>query len=133
MIPLRRHRLLTVAVALCSLLFMQFAVAAYSCPGFQGRVAEISAMAQAGMPCAGTMDMTMDEDQPALCSAHCQTSQSICGDQQALEVPSLPAIGTMAFHPLAVALPPAGDIPEAPLLERATPPPIAVRNCCLRI
>jgi hypothetical protein len=129
---LRRHRLLTVAVALCSLLFMQFAVAAYSCPGFQGRVAEISAMAQAGMPCAGSMDMSMDKEQPALCSAHCQTSQSICGDP-ALDVPSLPAIGITHFHPLAAALPAAGDIPEAPLLARATPPPIALRHCCLRI
>ena len=132
MFTLRRHRLLTVAFALFSLLFMQFAVAGYSCPGFQGRVAEISAMAQAGMPCAGSMDMTMDEDQPALCSAHCQTSQSICGDH-ALEVPSLPAIGTVSFHPLAAVLLPVGEFLQAPLLARATPPPIAVRNCCLRI
>ena len=132
MLRLRRHRLVTVAFALCSLLFMQFAVAAYSCPGFQSRVAEISAMAQAGMPCAGSMDMTMDEDQPALCSAHCQTSQSICGEP-ALDVPAFDAIGVIDFHPPVAVLLPAGLAPQAPLLARATPPPIAVRNCCLRI
>lgn len=47
----RRTRLITVCLALVSLLFMQLAVASYACPGAQSsRVAEVAAMAEAGMP-----------------------------------------------------------------------------------
>jgi hypothetical protein len=132
MTSLRRHRLRTVLFALCSLLFMQFAVAGYSCPGFEARVMEISAMAAAGMPCAGSMTMAPDGDQPTLCSAHCQSAQSASGDH-ALQVPVLAAAGGVVFGASTLALLPAGLAPQAPLLARATPPPIAVRNCCLRI
>jgi hypothetical protein len=55
---------------------MQLAVASYACPGAQSsRVAEVAAMAEAGMPCAETMSLRMDDEQPHLCQAHCQASQ----------------------------------------------------------
>jgi hypothetical protein len=129
---LRRHRVFTVLFALCSLLFMQLAVAGYSCPGFEMRVMEISAMAKAGMPCAESMSMAPDDEQPNLCSAHCQSAQSASGDY-ALQVPVLAAVGGVGASLSLLSLAPAGLAPEAPLLARATPPPIAVRHCCFRI
>ena len=49
----RRNRLATVLFALASLLFMHFAVAAYSCPGGLATVvtsAQMTLMAQANIP-----------------------------------------------------------------------------------
>ena len=129
---LRRHRVFTVLFALCSLLFMQMALAGYACPGFESRVQEISAMAKAGMPCAGSMAMALDDEQPNLCSAHCQSDANASIDQ-ALQVPVLAAAGSADVGRSLPVLLPAGLAPEAPLLARATPPPIAVRNCCFRL
>ena len=129
MAALRRLRFATVLFALASLLFMQLALAGYSCPSVESRVQEAAAMAEAGMPCAGSMPMSMDEDQPGLCHAHCDGQQA--SDNHPLQV-------------LAVALPPGLAIerpfqqapirsaPQASLLTRATAPPLAIRNCCLR-
>lgn len=131
MLRLRRHRFLTVLVALCSLLFMQFAVAGYSCPGFESRVQEVSAMAQAGMPCAESMSMAMDDAQPNLCQAHCQTAQP-AGDNVALQVPALASTPA----PFGIALSAAHAqrrLPQPSLLTRATAPPLTIRNCCFRI
>jgi hypothetical protein len=69
----RRHRLLTVLVALVSLLSMQLAVAGVRLPcRGQGRAKSL-AMAEAGMPCAGDM-ATVDTEQPTLCHAHCESA-----------------------------------------------------------
>lgn len=129
---LRRHRVLTVLIALCSLLYMQFAVASYACPGFGARVQAVSAMAQAGMPCAQEMAMAPDEDRPNLCSAHCQPAQP-GGGEHALQVP-VALVDHRAFFaaPAAVA---AVDrmTPRAFLLAQATAPPLAIRHCCWRI
>lgn len=71
----RRTRLITVLFALLSLLFMQLAVAGYACPGTGSKIAEAAAMAEAGMPCAESMPLSMDDQQPNLCHAHCQAGQ----------------------------------------------------------
>lgn len=131
---LRRHRVLTVLVALCSLLFMQLAVAGYSCPGVESRLQGVEAMAQAGLPCAESMARAMatDDAQPNLCQAHCQAAQA-SGDNPAPQVP-VAAVdhGALLVSPVAVA-PPPRSAPQACLLARATAPPLAIRNCCLRI
>jgi hypothetical protein len=132
MTALRRHRLLTVLFALCSLLFMQLAVAGYSCPGFESRVREIAAMAEAGMPCAQEMAMTIDAAQPNLCHAHCQSAQAT-GDTPALQVPA-----ALVDHRALFAAPAAVVLverfrPDPSLLAQATAPPLAIRNCCWRI
>ena len=129
---LRRHRILTVLIALCSLLFMQFAVASYACPGFEARVQAVSAMAAAGMPCAQEMSMAPDEDQPNLCSAHCQPAQPGGGDH-ALQVP-VALVDHRAFFsaPAAIAFVERMP-PRAALLAQATAPPLAIRHCCWRI
>ena len=128
----RRHRLATVLVALCSLLFMQLAVAGYSCPGFESRVREVAAMAQAGMPCAQDMAMALDDEQPNLCKAHCEPVQAGT-DHPAIQLPALAADnGPFQPLPMAGALTRRGA-PQASLLARATAPPLAIRNCCFRL
>ena len=131
---LRRHRLFTVLLALCSLLFMQLAVAGYSCPGVESRMQGVAAMTEAGMPCAESMVLatTTDDAQPNLCQAHCQSAQA-SGDNPAPQVP-VAAVdhGALIMSPVDNALP-MRCAPQASLLVRATAPPLAIRNCCLRI
>ena len=144
MFTLRRHRLLTVLFALCNLLFMQLAVAGYSCPGVESRMQEmqemqdVEAMARAGMPCAESMAlavamaMATDDVQPNLCQAHCQSAQA-AGDNPAPQVP-VAAVDHGAFLMSSAAVAsPMRSAPQASLLARATAPPLAIRNCCLRI
>ncbi|WP_370584201.1 hypothetical protein [Polaromonas sp. CG_9.11] len=121
--------------ALLSLLFMQFAVAAYSCPGgFATTIkpAEMSLMVQANMPCAESMAFTMDDEQPGLCHAHCQDGQQSTDKYQ---VPGLASLADMAtdFPLPRIAPAPLGVSLQAPLIRRNTAPPLAVRNCCFRI
>jgi hypothetical protein len=126
----RSHRLITVLIALFSLLFMQLAVAGYACP-VAGKVSEIAAMAEAGMPCAGEM-AAADIDQPGLCHAHCQSTHQTVDKVQAPTPMGAVATGfTYTIEPVRVS-PPASPA-QAPLLLRSTAPPIAVRNCCFRI
>ena len=129
---LRRHRLFTVLFALCSLLFMQLAVAGYSCPGPESRVQEVAAMAQAGMPCADSMSMALDDEQPNLCKAHCDPVQAGTG-HDAVQVPALAADnGMLHAAALSIALP-QRSAPQPSLLARTTAPPLAIRNCCFRL
>ena len=135
MIALRRHRLLTVLVALVSLLFMQLAVAGYVCPaGMSGMKAEgTKVSAHAGMPCAGSMSTTgIDDAQPALCHAHCQSDQQSADTYQVPGVPVMPAIAPAFSQQDVLSISP-GLPRQAPLLQRTTTPPLSVRNCCFRI
>ena len=131
----RRNRFATVLFALVSLLFMQLAVAGYSCPGSADRSARLDVMAempQAGMPCAESMALTMDDEQPGLCHAHCQAGQQSADKYQ---VPGLASLAVLATDfPLPSFTPALLGAPlQAPLLRRTTAPPLAVRNCCFRI
>ena len=129
MAALRRLRFATVLVALASLLFMQLALAGYSCPGVESQVQQAAAMAEAGLPCAGAMSM-MDDEQPGLCHAHCQAGQQ-ASDNHPMQLPAVALTAGLAFD--RVFLQPAiRSAPQAPLLTRATAPPIPIRNCCLR-
>jgi len=132
MIRNRRHRLITVLFALVSLLFMQLAVAGYVCPGSGPKVTEAAAMAEAGMPCAESMPLSMDDQQPNLCHAHCQTSQQSADKH---ELPSPVALSAVpADFSLQVAIPALSEAPlQAPHLQRTTAPPVAIRNCCFRL
>lgn len=128
----RRHRLLTVLFALASLLFMQLAVASYACPGSKVKIAEIAAMAEAGLPCAESMVTGMDEDQPNLCRAHCQTAQQVVDKY---ELPAPAGVGSPPVQftlPVAVAVLTGAPV-QAPHLKRTTAPPVAILNCCFRL
>ncbi len=125
----RRTRLTTALFALVSLLFMQLAVASYACPAVASKVA---AMAEAGMPCAESMKLNMDDAQPNLCQAHCQADQQTA---DRYELPPPVAIGTQpADFTLPAMLAVSSGAPlQAPHLMRTTAPPVAIRNCCFRL
>lgn len=127
----RRHRLITVLLALFGLLFMQLAVAGYACPVDSGK-ASAAAMAVAGIPCAGDMSLSMDAEQPGLCHAHCQSAQQTVDKVQS-PIP-MGAVATGFTYTIEPAqLSPPVHPAQAPSLLRTTAPPIAVRNCCFRI
>ncbi len=131
----RRKRFAMVLFALVNLLFMQLAVAAYACPGglFQPGGDQAAAMTQqAGVSCAESLALTMDDEQPSLCAAHCKT------DQQTADKYELPVFASLAVT--ARALPPprltsaSSDPPvQTSLLARTTVKSVAVRHCCFRL
>ncbi|APW35966.1 hypothetical protein RD110_01030 [Rhodoferax koreense] len=128
----RQSRLITVFIALVSLLFMQLAVAGYACPGVQQKIAEATAMAEATMPCAESMSINMDDAQPNLCQAHCQVGH------QTADKYELPAPLDISAVPVSFLLPDMasvlGGAPlQQPHLKRTTAPPVAIRYCCFRI
>ena len=132
--PSNRHtRLVTALLALLSLLFMQLAVAGYACPGKAGQHgADMAVMAEAGMPCAETMALAQDDEQPGLCQAHCKAdSQSAERYQPPLSIDShaLPVAYLMTLAVPVLAVAPL----QIPHLKRTTAPPLAIRHCCLRL
>lgn len=127
---LRRHRFATVLIALASLVFMQLALAGYSCPGAQSKVQQAAAMAEAGMPCAGSMSMSMDDEQPGLCHAHCVAGQQ-ASDNHPLQVLAVALPAGLALERVALE-PVIRSAPQDSLLARTTAPPLSIRNCRLR-
>lgn len=128
----RRARLITVLLALVSLLFMQLAVAGYACPGKQPRIQAAVAMTETAMPCAESMEMTIDDAQPNLCQAYCQAESQSAYKYQ---LPPFLAVDALPSTPaLQLALLPVVEVPlPTPHLQRSTAPPLAIRNCCFRI
>jgi hypothetical protein len=134
----RSSRFVTAFIALCSMLFIQYAVASYACPSFgKGQLnhsitmtAEASNSDMQGMSgCTG-----MDANQPSLCHAYGQEGK------QSLDKPGVPhvqpftaAVLTVVFDILDVAYKPIVSLPDSHLLARATAPPLSIRNCCFRI
>ena len=132
MIRDRRHRLTIVLVALVSLLFMQLAVAGYICPGAASKMAEAAAMADAGMPCAESMAIHMDDEQPGLCHAHCQGEQASADKHES--PPPAPIGALLPDFTIPVIIKAFSEAPlQAPHLQRTTAPPISIRNCCFRL
>ncbi len=132
MTSLRRHRLITLLFALVGLLFMQLAVAGYTCPpGVSGAADTSMSMAHTGMPCAESMPTNMDTEQPGLCQAHCQSDQQ---SASTYVLPVLPMLPVLAFDfSQSEKISVDRGVPlQAPLLQRTTAPPLAVRNCCFR-
>jgi hypothetical protein len=127
----RRYRIVTVLLALVSLLFMQLAIAGYSCEGRLdevGKAAAITPTAQTDMPC----EEAMSDDHSNLCHAHCKADPQTADKYQ---LPAVPNLADLASDfPLPIVTPaPVGALLQAPLLRRTTAPPLAVRHCCFRI
>lgn len=125
----RRRSLITVVLTLFNLFFMQIAVASYVCP-VDSKAAEMAAMAESGMPCAGAM--VQDNEQPGLCHAHCQSPE------QSAEKVQLPAPGAavatgFTYTAWSVHLNVSSVPQQGFMLERINSPPLQVRNCCFRI
>ena len=112
------------------MLFMQYAVASYVCPGMgTGQVNASTATMQAMPGCTG-----MDAQQPSLCHVHDQVGN------QSLDKPSVPDIPAFTATILTlivdriqhttVSLIPLEDTQR---LMRSSAPPLSIRNCCFRI
>jgi hypothetical protein len=128
----RQSRCIHVLIALVSLLFMQLAVAGYVCPGAKQKAAEAATLAKAKMPCAESMAVPMDDEQPNLCLAHCQAGHQMA-DRYELPAPVDTSAATVSF-----VLPTAewvflGAPLQPPHLQRTTAPPLTIRHCCFRI
>lgn len=119
----RRSRIVTAVVALFSLLFMQLAVASYSCPASGNLVAN-------GVNCAG-----MDARQPSLCKAKAVDQVA----KQSLDKPDAPTV--LPFIPVEFAghvapadwtTLPAEAAAAPPEWGRQIAPSIAIAHCCFR-
>ena len=124
-------RIIAVVLAIASMLCVQFALAAYVCPG----------MAQSGtMTMANSSDMPgcdgMDMEQAALCHAHAQDQTN----KQTLDKTDLPPVAPFINGQLVLTLTPANVV--SPLQNVAhtlqypshsPAPPIAILHCCWRV
>lgn len=133
----RFSRWCAAVIALISMLSMQLAVAAYACP-------QLAIAASLGQGTTQVMTMAKghemsccekpDPVQPALCHAHGQAGK------QSLDKPEPPPVQPFIAVGLVISLPfdelrDAGASAPVHLasLARTTAPPLAIRNCCLRI
>lgn len=89
-------------------------------------------MAMPDMPCAEFMQGGMDEQQPGLCHAHCHAGQQ---SADKYELPSPVNISALPVDFISAATVPAfSRLPlQAPHLQQATAPPLAIRYCCFRL
>ncbi len=130
----RKNRILAALIALFSMLFMQAAVASYTCPDLQSEGAPdgwVTDQAPASkMPGCDQPDVAS----PGLCQAHCLDGKSSLDKPEAPTVTPAPVIVSTILLPLQplLALPqPAAE--QSALLQRITTPPIAIRHCCFRL
>ncbi|QRX81656.1 hypothetical protein [Glaciimonas sp. PAMC28666] len=128
----RPSRLLVVIIAMVSMLFMQLAVAGYSCPGLmigQARTPVSMEVDEAMVGCQG-----MDTMQPILCQANEQAgNQSLDKPDMPQVQPFVPAAMTLVVHDIARIYNPK-TAPLLPLLlTRTTAPPLSIRHCCFLI
>ena len=129
----RLSQLIVVCAALVSMLFMQIAAAAYTCPSMvdgSGNTAIIALGSNQMTGCDG-----MDTAQPNLCHVQAHGDQ----DKQSFGNPAPDISPFIAARLLSTVLPvkamvgAQSPLPAAPLFNRTTAPPIAIRNCCFRI
>jgi hypothetical protein len=121
------------------MLFMQLAVAGYTCPSFSIDQANGSAPAAMTMDDDQAVSMigceSRDKAQPNLCQAKDQSNnQSLDKPVTPHVSPFLPAALTLVFRNIKVlgnssAIEPSDSL----LLTRSTAPPLSIRNCCFRI
>jgi hypothetical protein len=119
----RTSRIVAAMVALFSMLFMQLAVASYSCPA---AAVPLASDAQ----CAG-----MDPAQPSLCKAKATNLAA----KQSLDKPDLPPVLPFIAADLAGIVVADAWAPDAgagaaapPSLARSLSPPHAIEHCCFR-
>lgn len=130
----RKYRTLTALVALVGMLFMQLAVASYSCPGAQaGHGEQVGVTTHAPMPSMPGCHEP-DPGNPALCQAHCQDAKTCLDKPQVSPVAHAVAIVSSILTPLDPWMPMAlPALASDATLQRTTAPPISIRHCCLRI
>lgn len=109
------HRLTTASIVTLALLFSQWALASYACPGASDP-AVMAEMTAAGQPCDG-----MDAAQPVLCheqaAAAAQSFEAV-----ELPAPSMPLIVQLVVLPVVLDAASAIGLPTVDAAE-ARPPP----------
>lgn len=128
----RRFRLLTVLLSLLALLLSTAALAGYACGG-SDKALQVAQMVEAGTPCAQSMSQAMDDEQPGLCHAHCQSGEKSADSFQPPAFAKLTQIGPVLTTAAVVPplSPPSGVMVSQ--LRRQSGPSVAVRHCCYRI
>ena len=128
----RKIRLAAALIVLSGVLFTQFAASAYACPLHSSdnvAVLAASGVARVSMPDCGQPDMK----QSALCRNHCQQDKQIVDKA---EVPTIASPLAVGFVSMLVAVPTIKRLfiaSQSSHLQRATAPPLSIRNCCFRI
>lgn len=123
-------------VALFSVLFMQFAVAAYACPTL--RIGQVNATVNMSADDHGMENMSgcagVDVEKPNLCQADSHKGKLSLDKPEPPNVPSFAPAQLLAIvlpvHPSILSAP---SIASAGILARTTAPPVSIRNCCFRI
>ena len=126
-------RIIAVVLAISSMLCMQFALAAYVCPGMASNSAIMMATnGSADMPGCDGMDMA----QAALCHAHSQDQSS----KQTLDKTDLPPVTPFIASQLVLTLVPVEVLSRSQTLaytlqypSHSPAPPIVLLHCCWRI
>lgn len=120
---LRRH---IAKLGIATLLFMQFAVAAYACPNMLGSAASGMAMGEMSeaMP-MGDCGMA-DQAAPNLCAQHCQYDSQAAGHVSpvvfTVDLPLLAVLPVVEISPAAAA-----PFVSREFLAHATSPPTSIR------
>lgn len=131
----RPSRIVAALIALVSILFMQLAVAAYACPTLTTGNDSLSIPGPVGIP---DFDSTpchdIDPVEPSLCHAYDQSGNQSLDKPAAPPLQPFTAIGFgLPWRPLDVTFRPSFFSPATAFLTHAAAPPLAIRNCCLRI
>ena len=133
----RHSQFVTALVALFSVLFMQLAVAAYACPMIQMGPEIASNAGWASADAHSEMEgceAGSDLEQPALCFAYSQEgSQSLYKPPVSDIQPAVVVEIVRQIIDTPLVFPPVSTHAQAPLLMRASAPPLSIRNCCFRI
>ena len=125
-----QRRFLIVLLSLHAMLLSNAALAGYACPG-SDKAVEVDQMVEAGTPCADTMSRAMDDEQPGLCHAHCQSSSQSADTFHTPVFAALMDMGPVLTVAPAL-LPAERPAPHPLLLGRKTGPPLAISFCCFR-
>lgn len=128
----RRWRFITAILSLCALLFTQTALAAYACQG-TAKAFQVAQMTEADMPCAASMSKSMDDEQPAFCHAHCQSTPKSADNVQPPPLATVSQLGAVLTVKPVSRPGPEGRIVQSSLLRPSASPPLAISHCCFRI
>lgn len=132
----RRSRMLTALLALISLLFMQWALAAHPCHAGQPALNSVMSQAKAmAMPdCGMTSSEKTSSTDVSLCHEHCaQGKQSLDRTPAPDVTPFIPVLLVQcSLQYVSTSSPIPKHYPDVSLADREAPS-LAIRHCCFRI
>jgi len=131
---IRVHRRWIAWIALAALLFTQFAVAAYVCPGWFSSNSNTAMLAAADVTQTSMPDCSQpDMKQPGLCHVHCHDGKQSADKAEVPPIVPLLALGFILVLLTVPVVQRSLAVSQSPHLRRATAPPLSIRNFCFRI